>query len=616
MHPRLSFAGLIGLASLGAQAQVQPPFLGRTAEPVLVTATRGLGPEVRTLRDTVVITREEIDAAGPITLAELLQRRAGLEVRATGGPGQPTGIFLRGAGAAQTLVLVDGLRVGSATAGTTAIEALPLEMIERIEVVKGALSSLYGSDAIGGVVQVFTRGKNVPHLFGTLAYGSDNDRRASAGLATADDKTQASLSLGGRKVDAPSATNPRVPFGVYDSDRDPHENGWVSLRVSQVMWQGERVTLEGFGSRSRTHFDGGSPSDRSDQKVMGLRLTSSMMFAPSWGSHLSLGHGRDELRFLGPFPARFETRQDQATWINQVATATGTSLVGLEGLRQTALPERDEFGTPIYVKSRRETKSVFVSVNENYGGQRFEGSMRRDNDDQFGARTTGSASVGVPLTAGGTWLTLTYGRGFRAPTFNDLYLTFPGYTPNPDLKPEQSRNREVSLRGAWEPISAWRVTAFDNRLEDLIVFSPAAGTVLNVNRARVRGVEASVDAKFLTIDWRGSVTVQRPKDEGTGLRLQNRAERHASLDLKRGWGSWTTGLTVVASGDRYDSTNEAPASRLSAYARVDARLRYDINKQWKAELTAVNLGDRKYETSLGYDAPRRGVMLSVSLNAF
>jgi vitamin B12 transporter len=613
---RLPIAGLLGLASLGAHAQPPQLMLHRSLESVVVTATRALSENITTLRDTVVITGEELRAEGPLSLAEVLQKRAGVEIRSTGGPGQPTSIFLRGAGSAQTLVLVDGLRVGSATAGTTALESIPLEMIERIEVVKGALSSLYGSEAIGGVVQIFTRGKSVPHLFATGAYGNDNDRRASAGLATADQSTQASISLGARKVDAPSATNPRVPFGVHDPDRDPHENAFATLRVSQRMWQGETLALEAFGTRSRTFYDGGSPDDRSDQKVFGGRITSSAEVRPGWASRLSVGHSRDELAFAGPFPARFETRQDQASWIHDLATPAGSLVAGVELVRQRVLPQANESGEPIYLRDRRDTRSAFASWNETWRGQRVETSIRRDDDEQFGSRNTGAVSVAGQATAGGTRAVVTVARGFRAPTFNDLYLTFPGYTPNPDLRPERSRNRELSLRGTWGPVSEWRLTGFDNRLEDLIVFSPSAGTVLNLARARVRGIEARFEARWLSMQWRGAFTVQRPKDEETGARLQTRASRFGSFETSRSWGSWTAGLSVVGSGERFDSIDEAPASRLPSYVRVDARLRYDISKTWKAELHAVNLGDRRYETALGYDAPRRGVMLNVRFEAF
>src|SRR5688572_4520875 len=223
MH-RYPLAGLAGIAALAAHAQQPSLNLARHMDTVVVTATRASAP-LPTLRDTVVVTRAELDELSGLTLAEVLQLRAGVEYRATGGPGQPTGVFLRGAGAAQTLVLVDGLRVGSATAGSTAVEAIPLEMIERIEVVKGPMSSLYGSEAIGGVIHVFTRGKAMPHLFAGASYGSHADRRLSAGVATAERDTRFSLSAGARKVDSPSATNPRAAF-VHDPDRDPHENAF------------------------------------------------------------------------------------------------------------------------------------------------------------------------------------------------------------------------------------------------------------------------------------------------------------------------------------------------------------------------------------------------------
>ena len=205
----LSLAGLLGLASLGAQAQApafatppvpRPRRRHRHAQPAPAT------PDAA--RRHRHHARGAGRVAGNLSLAEVLQRRAGVEFRATGGPGQPTGLFIRGAGTAQTLVLVDGVRVGSATIGTTSIENIPLEMIERIEVVKGPLSSLYGSDAIGGVVQIFTRGKNVPHFFATAAYGDGQRPARLGGRRPAPTRTTSfSLAAGARKVDAPSATN-------------------------------------------------------------------------------------------------------------------------------------------------------------------------------------------------------------------------------------------------------------------------------------------------------------------------------------------------------------------------------------------------------------------------
>jgi vitamin B12 transporter len=612
MNP-LRIAGLVGLASLGAHAQDIPaPQLPQTFDPVIVTATRSLSPAT-TLRDAIVITREDLDAAGPLSLAEVLQRRAGIEIRSTGGPGQPQSLFIRGAGSAQTLVLVDGMRVGSATVGTTSIENIPLEMIERIEVVKGSLSSLYGSDAIGGVVQIFTRGKTVPHLFGSVAYGSDNDRRLSAGLTTVDNGTTVSLSAGGRAVDARSATNPNAGPFVYNPDRDPYDNAFFTVRAAQTLWQGETLELDAFASRGRTHFDSGPGNDRNDQTISGVKFSSSSHFTPEWLSRLTIGSGRDRIVTQGSFPGVIETQQDQGSWVNEFTSPLGNVVAGAETVRQhVASDDSTPFST-----TQRNTNSVFAGMTQSYAGQRFEGSVRRDDDDQFGTRTTGSVSYGFDIPSV-MRIAATYAKGFRAPTFYDLYgPSFAGsYTPNPGLQPEQSTSYEIALKADPTAAIQWRFAVFDNRFENLIVYSPEQMTVLNVASARTRGVEASIDATWLGTRVRGTLTLQQPRDETTGLRLQGRAQSYGSIDATRNFGQWTAGLTVLASGERFDSTDESPGSRLGGYAVVDARVRYAFDKRWSAELSATNIGDRHYESAVGYDAPRRSVMLSVRFEAY
>lgn len=618
----IRFAGLAGLAALGAQAQVaQFPAIPTQLDSLVVTASRMLQPQP-TLRDTVVITREQLDDMGALSLGEVLERRAGIELRATGGPGQPESLFIRGAGATQTLVLVDGMRVGSSTAGTTAIEAIPLDMIERIEVVKGPLSSLYGSAAAGGVIQIFTRGRDVPHLFASMGYGTDKDRRASAGLDTTDGTNTLSLSAGARKVDAPSATNPRSPS--YFPDRDPHENAFATLRASHRLWTGEALALEAFGSRSRTHFDAGpapdgsNPNDRAEQTVAGVRVTSSAKFAQWWASRLAIAEGVDRLVYAGSFPSRFETRTDQASWINQMPMNGGTLLVGAETVREKVEPSAASDPANGFTVDHRDTHSVFGGFMRSYEGQRVEASIRRDQESQFGNRSTGSLSYGFDWPSVAR-LSATWARGFRAPTFNDLYgPSYPGfYTPNPDLRPERSKSSEISIASLPAARVQWKLTGFDNRLDDLIVFSPSAQTVLNVSHARIRGIEASLDASWLGLAWHGNFTAQRPRDEDSGKRLQDRAERFGALDVSRAFGSaWNAGLSVFASGERFDSIDESPASRLPGYAIVDARVRYAIGKQWTAELTATNVLDKRYESAVGYDAPRRGVFLALRFEAF
>ncbi|HXF78552.1 MAG TPA: TonB-dependent receptor [Usitatibacter sp.] len=607
------FAAGVAAASLAAQAQVAPAPIEKVSDPVVVTASR-LATATVTLRDAVVITREDIDAAGPITLGELLQRKAGIELRETGGPGQPESLFIRGAGSAQTLVLVDGMRVGSATAGTTPVEHIPLEMIERIEVVKGPLSSLYGSDAIGGVIQVFTRGKTVPHLFATVGYGTDKDRRVSAGISTADQDTRVSLNAGYRAVDARSASNPASGSFVYNPDRDPFDNAFVNLHAAQRMWTGENIELDAFSSHARTHFDSGpSTDDLNVETVSGAKISSSMNVTDWWMSRLTIGEGDDKLVVTGSFPDRFETRQLQATWLNEMPLRDGRAVLGAETVRQKIV--FDANATP-FALDHRDTNSVFAGANESYAGQRLEASARRDEDSQFGTRNTGSASYGIEL-APGALIAATYARGFRAPTFFDLYgPTSDFYHPNPDLLPETSKSYELSATLQDALGARWRLSAFDNRYDNLIAYDFTQLTVLNVARARARGIEMSVEASWLGARWRGAITAQRPRDEDTGLRLQGRAERYGSFEVDRAFGAWSAGLGVQASGPRFDSPNEDPATKLGGYAVVDLRLRYTVAKNWSVQLTAANIADRRYQDVVGYDKPRRSVLLGVTFESF
>jgi len=603
-----SAVGLLGLAALGAQAQTTAVPI-TLLEPVLVTATRGL-TATPTLRDATVITRAEIEASGSMSLGEILQRRAGIELRATGGPGQPQGLFMRGAATGHTLVLVDGLRVGSATVGTTSIENIPLELIERIEVVEGPLSSLYGADAIGGVIQVFTRGTTTPHLFASGSLGTNRDQRMAAGLTTVEGGTSVTLNVGGRKVDAPSATTERAAF-CHDPDRDPHENAFANVRASHRLWQGEVISIEAFATRGKTEFDGCGSGDRNDQTISGARVTSATHFTNTWASRITVGQGRDKLQIRGGSPDTFDTRQDQASWINEFTVPGGTVVAGFEALRQRVRSE-----ATVFTQSKRDTNSVFVGLNQAWAKQRLEVSGRRDDGDPFGARNTGSVGYGLPLYNNGPRISATFGRGFRAPTFYDLYgPTSDFYVGNPNLRPERNRSREVSIRPE-NPTSKfnWRVTAFDNRIEDLVVY--VYPTVLNVNRARIKGVEVAGDGTLYGVNWRASATFQRPRDEATGNRLQSRAERFGTIESNRTFGSWTAGLSVYASGDRFDSTSESAASRLSPYAVVDARVRYQVNKMVALEVAATNLGDKRYETALGYEAPRRGIFASIRFDAF
>ena len=604
---------LSGSLLLSAAALAQPAPPATPVEGLVVTATRIVQRADEALRDIAVITREDIERAGPITLQELLAREALVEFRGSGGAGQPAGLFLRGANAAQTLVLVDGLRVSSATVGTTAVHTLPLAMIERIEVVKGPLSSLYGADAMGGVIQIFTRASQKPRLTGALSVGNERDYAGSAGFTAIEGNTTVSFSAGARRYDAPSATNPRA--FCHDPDRDRHELEFASTEVLTRLWQGEVISVSGFVSRNRARFDGCPDEqgrfsdDRNEQTLAGARVSSTNVILPGWSSRLSAGEGRDRIDITGSLASRYETRQQQLSWVNTFSVPGGTFLAGVEGLRQQVL------SSDLFARTERDTRSVFVGLNERWGGQQLEASARRDEDDQFGARTTGSVSLG------GTWprfaqVTTTRGRSFRAPTFYDLYgPTSDYYVPNPALRPERGESTELSVRSLAGAAWPWRVTAFDHRIDDLITY--VFPTMANVRRARIRGIETTLEGTaWWGVRVKGSLAAQRPRDEGSGAPLQGRADRFGRLEASRRFGAWSVVGGFTASSERYDSTRPSPGTRLPGYAIADVAVRYAASGRWTLGLTAANLLDKRYEHAVGYSAPGRQLQLSASFTAF
>jgi vitamin B12 transporter len=597
---------IVLLGALPAIAAAQAPSI---AETIFVTATRTSQPLAASLGQASVITRNEIERSGAESLIELLQGRANVEIRATGGAGQPAGVFMRGANTSHTLVLVDGLRVGSSTLGTTALENIPLALIERIEIVKGPFSSLYGSDAIGGVIQIFTRGSATPVLYANAGAGSLSSRDLAAGFSASEGGTSASFHAGYREINARSATNQAATF-LFNPDRDPYRNEHGNFQVAHTFSNGETLSVSAFQSRGKTHFDSGPDSnDLNRQTLSGYQLTSSNEFSPGWQSHLTLGRGTDSLAIEGAYPSQFETRQDQLTWINEFKNPRGNMTVGVD------LRNENVSGSVPYEISHRETRSLFTGYLERIDMQQVEFSLRRDEEKQFGTRNTGSVSYGFNLSPA----LLVYARGgraFRAPSFNDLYYpSDPLYGPssNPNLKPERSQSAEAGVRFNATTASA-SVVGFDQKIDDLIDFVFGQGPQ-NIRRARIRGLEAGVDAKWLGLNVRAALTHQRPRDEDTGKLLRSRAQSFGSISVAKTWGAWQVSTTVTGNGARFDSGDEAAGSRMGGYGVLNAQLRYVLDKHWSIELSGNNLADRKYELAQGYNTPGRLLLLNVRFEA-
>jgi vitamin B12 transporter len=572
---------------------------------IVVTAARVPQPLSGTLQSVTVITADDIASSGQETLTGLLQRLGGVEVASTGGAGQPSAVFIRGANSAHTLVLVDGMRIGSATSGTTAFENIPLDQIERIEIVAGPLSSLYGSDAIGGVIQIFTKSKRGAPAYGvTAGYGSYNTKSVSGTLNRSVDAIDVTLAAGYSDSDQFDATKSTIPFDQHNPDRDPYRNANVSGKLAYHFAGGDEAGVAAFYSDGKTHFDNGlTTDDLNHQKLSTYSIYSRNQITPVWQSLLRVGRGTDDIVTTGAFPGRFRTDSDQATWQNTFDAPGGSLIAGAEYLRQKVASDTD------YTQTSRTVGSGFVGYAADYGKHGIQANVRYDDNSQFGDHTTGSIGYGYRFDER-VRFRATLGTAFHAPTFNDLYFPFFG---NPDLKAERSKSADIGVD--WNSgAQRFSATYFENRISDLLVFDLETFLPQNLDRARIRGGEFAWQATLDATEFRAKLTLQRPENEATGLELQRRAREFGSITARRAWRQWRFGAEVVASGARFDSSNEDPATRMGGYALLNLFASYAFAPGWSAEIRWNNVTNKDYELVKDYNTPGSNVFVWVRWN--
>lgn len=602
--PRGAFGLTLLAAALPVASQSTAPVY-QGAETV-VTAGRVEQRLADALRTVVVVTARDIESSGQLSLAQVLQQFGGVETATSGGIGSATSIFLRGSNSSHALVLVDGVRIGSATLGTTAIENIPLAQIERIEIVSGPASGLYGSDAIGGVIQIFTRsGNRSPGASVSAGYGTYNTRSLRAQLGGSEGGTSYSLAAGYHETDGHNATRPTISFDRYNPDDDGYRNTNVSAKLSHRFDERNELGAALLHSDGRTKFDNGlATDDRTEQSLSTVSAFSRNRFTERWESLVRLARGRDDSESVGSFPDRFRTDQDQALWQNTFRFEGQTVIAGLEYLGQKV------DATTAYEANKRTVRSAFAGYVGEFGAHSLEASLRRDDNSQFGSPTTGSVGYGY-LAAKGAKLRAVYGEGFHAPSFNDLY--YPGFG-NPDLKPERSKSAEIGLQleGGAQRFSA---TAFDNRIEDLIVFFFDPDTNFfgpaNLAKARIRGLDLAWEGRVADVRLRAKGTFQDPKSDDTGKQLPRRAKQFGSFLASRAFGAWTVGAEMVASSHRFETADESPAARMAGYAIANLTASWAFARGWQADLRWNNVTDKDYEQVQGYRTPGSNVFVSV-----
>lgn len=577
---------------------------------VVVTATRTALTTDAALAPVEVIDRPALERSQARSVAELLRGRAGVDIANQGGPGKLTTVFLRGSESDHVLVLIDGVRVGSATSGLAAFQDLPLQAVDRIEIVRGPRSSLYGSDAIGGVIQIFTRrDAGAPSARMTLGAGSHGLREIAVGAGGSGERGWVGVDLGWTRTDGIDACD-GIGFPVFagcfttEPDRDGYDRLNASVRGGLRLGEAVQLDAQLLQVQAENEYDG-SFVNRSEvrQQVLGAQLR--------WDAgervDVSVGIGRNRdasdnfLDTPGAGTAAngfFDTRRDSAHAQADIALAEGQLLtVGADWLYDTARSDTDFDAT-----SRRNVAG-FAQYQGRLGARHdLQIALRRDDNEQFGGETTGTAAWGFAF-ADGWRATASYGTAFKAPSFNELYFPFFG---NPDLRPERSKTWEAGVAWRTEAVEL-RVDAFSTEVDDLIAFDAALFLPNNIETARLRGAELGAQASLAGWELAGSASwldaENRTDGVNRGNALPRRAPRKARLDVDRRFGAFGLGLTAVAQSARYDDI--ANTRRLPGYATLDLRLDYAFSPDWTLQALIGNALDREYETAAYYNQEGR-----------
>lgn len=584
--------------------------------PVIVTATRTVQNADEALAAVTVFTRAEIERLQASSVQELLRGVAGIGIASNGGAGKVASLFLRGTDSDHVLVLVDGVKIGSATAGAAAIQDLPIEMIERIEIVRGPRSGLYGSEAIGGVIQIFTRrggrgdGGYAPRL--ALGAGSQGTHEVSAGVSGGSSAAWFDASAGSFETDGFNACIGR-PFpagaGCYvdEPDRDGYRNRSASLRGGLRFDNGTELQANALRAEGRNHFDG-SFENRADvvQEVYGAQLR-----APAAANTtLTAAVGRSADRsdgYLGSvFTSRFDTTRDTASVQGDIAFGAASLLT----LGVDYQNDRVD-GSTQYTVGERANTGVFVEAQTALGAHALQASVRSDDNQQFGSHVTGNLGWGTALGAG-VRAYASAGTGFKAPSFNDLY--YPGFG-NPALEPEESKSVELGLKGTHDgarPAGRWSASVFYTRIDRLIGFD-ASFVPANIDQARITGFEANFGTTLAGVEIGGTLTLLDPKNRSAGAddgkQLPRRAKQMARIDLDRGFGAWRVGASLNAEGRRYD--DQANAVRLGGFATLDLRAEYAFARDWRLQAKVSNATDKVYQTAYLFAQPGRSVFVTL-----
>ncbi len=621
-HPlALVTAAIIGSSVTGMAQAEEAIKLGD----VVVTASRTAQSIDETLAPVTVITREDIERKQASSVTELLATVPGVNISTSGGLGSRSSISIRGTTSKQTLVLVDGQRINSATSGEANFQYLDPSQIEKIEVVRGSRSSLYGADALGGVIQIFTRnGKGKPSLTVRAGTGSRSTNELGVNYGGTVDRTRFFLGANLYETTGYNFTNENgTTQSGANLDDDAYRNKSLSASLTHQFESGMEAGAKLSHRQGKNEYDSSTTAYYHQQfKASIFDTYLSIPVNDIFVAKLEAGYSNNETTeyVSGNKGDLFGTSRVSAAWLNDISWSDTQLLTTGVDYYKDKIDTTSQFANSTGKKEdSRYNYAAFVQNQSSFNNSDLSVGLRSDKNEAYGTNVTGNISWGIELPKG-MRLIASYGTAFRAPTFNDLYFPETVYSPgskyeykyigNPNVKPEKSKNIDLELRGRFNSLS-WSVAMFQNDIKDLIGTETKAdgfNTPTNVNKARIRGLELSLKTRFAEWDIDTSFTALDPENRETGKVLAKRPKQEFALDTSRTIGKFSLGGTVRAQSDSYTSSSNK--EELAGFTTLDLRTSYQFDRELKGELKVVNLLDKEYQTNKGYTAEPRGTYVT------
>lgn len=561
--------------------------------PVLVTATRTAQLADQVLAPVILISREDIERSQAVDVADLLRFHAGLDIGRNGGPGQATSLFLRGTNSDHTLVMIDGVRINPGTIGGAALHNLDPALIERIEIVKGPRSSLYGSEAIGGVINIITRrATEGTEGHAAIGAGSFGTRKLGAGLRHGRDGARFGIEVSRQETDGYA---PRTDSDIKRGHDNTSVNAHIGKRLTHVD-----IELSHYEARGNTEYLD-FLLEPVDQDFRNSATALAFEFQPTglWASQLKLSQSRDEID-QNQSADFAHTDRRMVDWQNDLQLGdTRLVTAGLWFMREEV--EAVSFGAGFDEKT--DTRAVYLQDSVEIGAHSVLVAARYTDHDAFGGHTTWDAGYGYRLSAT-TRLTASAGTAFRAPDSSDRF----GFGGDPDLEPEESLNFEIGLRHRLSPAQRLSLSLFHNDIDDLITFTDSQ--MSNIGKARIRGIEAGYG--FAAGGWRAALEaiIQDPENRDSGNQLPRRAKRSLTASLGYDAGSWQLGADLLATSRRKDS--DFSDTELAGYGLVNLTAAMRLAPAWTLRARVENLFDQDYTLAEGFNTAERSYFLQLA----